>query len=129
VSVEEIVMFPAIVLTCTMVAVVFRPLIRRSRGFWLFALGIALVYVGVVGCALLFSAGEFVAVAIHDPRDLDVVSSLPLAVAWIGFLFASKLWYVTIPLGVASVAILRRIGRRRSTGSPIPGASAPAAGH
>jgi hypothetical protein len=110
------------VVTSCWVSIQFRRWIRDARGFRLLSTGIVLMYVWAVGCALLIGLVDLAgrALGVHSPeRSLIGDPDRPLVPFLIAaplgaLLTASSLFFVTIPMGIASVAILRWAGSPRN---------------
>ena len=105
---QELMMPITFALSSLMVAMLFRPIIRRARGLRLLILGTALVYVGAFVCSCLLST---VIVATDDPRDLLLLPTLVFSYTSFAVHFVTSQFFITIPLAFGSVAVLRRIGR------------------
>jgi len=123
VNADEIVPIMAFVLTSSFVAFLFRPWIRRTRRFGLLFSGTCLMCAGALSCSTLVAVGECAVDLLRGSRDIHLVEALymfPLAiysVSYIGIGFAIEVYYLTIPMGIASVALLRWVDRTTSGGT------------
>ena len=116
-------------LTSTIVSIAFRRWIREARGLRLVLVGTVLVYVGALGCALLFGFGCLLAPFGRFAIDAlsgfaaeypwDEVSFLLYGSTFAALFVATKLFYITIPMGIGSVALLRWMDRFASARRPF----------
>ena len=110
-SIERCLWMGSLVVTCTLISILFRPWIRWSRGFRSLITGTVLMYAGVVGVSLFRTGGLVVTDWNREPFD-SFTPTTPFdffPFCFYGLLFATYYGYVTIPAGVVSVAVLRWI--------------------
>lgn len=119
-------LFACFLATSLWVAIQFRRQIGEAKGFRLVSTGIVLMYVWAFGCAMLMVVLDLAEHALGIQSGLQLSENpgignpehpfIPLFIAlpFGALLSVSSLFFITIPMGIAFVAILRWAGRPRN---------------